>query len=153
MTADAIFLRPAREEDCRLIYRWRSDPVVRANSFHTEEIPYDVHRAWFAALLADPSRRQFIAEVGGVPVGQIRYALEDGDAVISYSIEGAFRGRGLGTALLAALRDALHTEPEVLRLLGNVKKGNTASRRAFLKAGFAEEGPDEEGNYRYTLAV
>ena len=149
--AARITLRPATEADREILYRWRSDPTVRANSFHTQEIPFADHCVWFEKLMRDPSRMQFIAESDGEAVGQIRFAIEDQEALISYSIDGEKRGRGLGTALLEALAAKLRGDARVLRLVGDVKKGNTASRRAFLRAGFAEQGQDEAGNYRYTL--
>ncbi len=153
MTRKDLHLRPADENDRELIYRWRSDPLVRANSFHTEEIPFERHCEWYRKLLADETKRQFIAELEGEPAGQVRFALEGGEALISYSVDERFRGRGLGTALLLAVTDIARAESGIRRLAGDVKRGNTASRRAFLRAGFREEGPDKEGNFRYTLEL
>ena len=46
-----IFLREALQLDVELLYKWANDPIVRQNSFQTEEIPHDTHREWFDRMM------------------------------------------------------------------------------------------------------
>lgn len=112
-----VSLRKATEEDARLLYEWRNDPLVRQNSFHTEEIAYADHLQWFARMLQDPDSRQFILVVGEEPAGQVRLHRvssegEAGEAAvweISYSIARAFRGQGLGRQMLRLVEHEART--------------------------------------------
>lgn len=67
-----IILRRAVKEDCRQLYEWRNDPLVRKNSFHQEEIAYENHMKWFGRMMQNPLVRQFILMVGDEPAGQVR---------------------------------------------------------------------------------
>ena len=46
-------LREVTGKDMDLLFRWANDPVTRKNAFHTEQIPYETHRAWFVKMLAE----------------------------------------------------------------------------------------------------
>ena len=46
-------LRPAREDDCRLLWEWANDPETRKASFSSEEILWNDHAAWYAKKLSE----------------------------------------------------------------------------------------------------
>lgn len=120
-----------------LLYRWANDPAVRSNSFQTEPIPYEVHRKWFAGIMAREDVIQFILMEDETPVGQIRLNVEGNDAEIGYSIAPEYRGRGYGRRLLQLAEEKVRSEyPAIHRLTGKVKPGNAASSGAFEKEGF-----------------
>ena len=48
-----LSLREVTAKDMDLLYEWANDPTVRQNAFHTEPIPYENHKMWFAKNLAD----------------------------------------------------------------------------------------------------
>ena len=48
-----LSLREVTAKDMDLLYEWANDPTVRQNAFHTEPIPYEDHKMWFAKNLAD----------------------------------------------------------------------------------------------------
>ncbi|HEX9453583.1 MAG TPA: UDP-2,4-diacetamido-2,4,6-trideoxy-beta-L-altropyranose hydrolase [Candidatus Binatia bacterium] len=131
-------IRPGRHDDALLLWQWANDPVARQNSFNSAAIAWDDHEAWFREKLASPNCRNWILEIGDLPVGQIRYDRLDGQkAAISFSVAPGFRGLQLGTELLAATMDLAALELNVPWLEGVAFKDNQASRRAFLKNGFA----------------
>lgn len=135
-----LTLRPAEPEDMDLLYRWANDPVTRRNGFHTEQIPYEEHRAWFVNVMRDASTLIYICLEGHKPVGQIRLRIEAGEALISYSVDPENRGRGVGTRLLGLAEERLKGKyPKVRLLVGEVKYDNTASLRAFEKNGYNRE--------------
>jgi UDP-2,4-diacetamido-2,4,6-trideoxy-beta-L-altropyranose hydrolase len=130
-------VRPARWEDTDLLWQWANDPAVRANSFHPEPIPRDEHIEWYKAKLASPETRIWILEFGQVPVAQVRYDCVDGrSAEIDLSVARGYRGEGLGTTTLILTSDMACQQLGVKCLKGVVLSTNTASSRAFTRAGF-----------------
>lgn len=134
---DEIRLRPACEEDIVFYYNWANDPVVRKNAVNTSAISWATHQAWFASKLHDVHSQLFVLEAAGLPVGQIRFDKENGEAHIDYSLDPIARGRGWGLRLLA-LGIARMRQIEPVRLRAEVKAGNEVSAKVFLRNGFTE---------------
>lgn len=135
-----LTLRHMCPEDIDLLYRWANDPVTRQNAFHTEQIPYETHKRWFAGVMQDDTVVLYICMDGNEPVGQLRFNLGEKEALVSYSVDAARRGQGVGTKLLWLAEKYLKEEhPEIKTLRGEVKYGNTASMRAFEKNGYCRE--------------
>lgn len=141
-----LSLREATGKDMDLLFRWANDPVTRQNAFHTEAIPYETHRAWFVKMLADRDVLQYILceasskNETSCDIGQIRLAIEDGEALISYSIEETRRGHGFGTRMILMAEEKLREmRTDVIYCKGQVKYGNPASIRAFEKCGYDRE--------------
>lgn len=88
-------LRPATMEDAELLLAWRNDPSTRRASFNASEIDLDTHKAWLTRKV----HLIQVAEVDGVPVGQVR--IDEGE--ISYSIDAQYRGKGYGKAMVKAV--------------------------------------------------
>jgi RimJ/RimL family protein N-acetyltransferase len=136
-----IRLRPASGRDAECLFRWANDPAVRQQSFSPAEITWEEHGRWFAARLADPRTRLYIAEnIVGEPIGQARYEIDAGRAVLSYSLNAACRGRRLAAPLLRLSARLLFHETAVPAIEGFVTPGNDASRRALERAGYALVG-------------
>jgi UDP-2,4-diacetamido-2,4,6-trideoxy-beta-L-altropyranose hydrolase len=136
-----LVLRPAGISDARLLWEWRNDPLVRANSFQSEPVAWETHLAWLQRKLASPDCRLWIAECEGRPVGQVRYDRDGALAEVSLSVAAPCRGRGLGAALLARSAPCAARDLQVRRLVAFIKPGNLPSRRAFERAGFRPAGP------------
>jgi len=133
------YLRRVRPEDVDLLFVWANDPEVRKNAFHSESIPYEDHKKWFAGLLTDDSRVQYIMMDGEEAVGQIRFALSEQSAVIDYSIAPDKRGRGYGKQLLRLAKEEVCREyPTIHTLVGQVKPANIASAKCFVECGYEE---------------
>lgn len=136
-TDDRYELRNAAEDDLDLLFAWRNDPVTRNNAFHTEPVPYEKHKAWFAELLKNPLQRQYIFMKNDAAIGQIRFNISDGEAVIGYSIAPDMRGQGYGKRMLELAKTRFHEDfPEVTKLIGEVKTENEASKHCFETCGF-----------------
>lgn len=148
-----LSLRRVRPDDVDLLYEWANDPEVRQNAFNTARIPYESHVRWFAGLLADASAYQYILCDGGVPVGQIRLNIEDGNALIDYSVSAGNRGKGYGSQLLGLIRRQVSEDriQGVIKLMGRVKPENAASARAFEKNGFEKSATAEYLQYDLLL--
>lgn len=133
-----LYLRPASYEDEELLLIWANDPEVRMNAFHTEMITKEEHKAWFRGVMEDPDVLQFILMSDEQAVGQARINRSGEYAEIDYSISMKFRGRGYGKAILELIKaEVARLFPEVLFLIGKVKRGNYASEQCFLDSGFS----------------
>jgi RimJ/RimL family protein N-acetyltransferase len=129
--------RPARAADAELLLTWRNDAAVRAVSHTTHEVAPAEHAAWLARVLADPDRTLLVVEREGEPVGTVRLDREDDEATLSVTVAPEQRGRGVG---VQAIRESTELElaarPELARVVALVKAENTASQRAFERAGY-----------------
>jgi RimJ/RimL family protein N-acetyltransferase len=120
-----------------MVFEWANDPVTRANSFAPHAIAWDAHCAWFDRILRDRDRRLYIVAAAGEPIGQARLAsCGEREAEISVSLAPAWRGRRLAAEAIRLVTaqagaDLVHAY---------VKPGNDVSRRAFLRAGYVEQG-------------
>jgi UDP-2,4-diacetamido-2,4,6-trideoxy-beta-L-altropyranose hydrolase len=142
--AEAVSLRPAVQGDAETYYFWANDPEVRAQSIQTAAIAWPVHLDWFARKLADPDAHLFVAVTPqGLPVGQIRFDVEDGVAEIDYSVDPMARGRGWGRRLMALGLEAMRGRG-VRDFRGQVKPSNRRSKAVFEELGFQKAGPEGE---------
>jgi len=140
--ATSVSLRPARLEDSHRVWSWRNDDVSRQASFNSDFIPLERHEVWFWDTLGRADRRLYVVLEDGTESGAVRLDISGDEAEISIHLAPECRGRGLGTSALHALSDQAFGALGLERLVARVKPDNTASRRAFLAAGFvvADEG-------------
>jgi UDP-2,4-diacetamido-2,4,6-trideoxy-beta-L-altropyranose hydrolase len=130
-----VSYRKANEGDMLLLYNWANDKVSRENSYFTEPIALETHKAWFEKKLKDTSSAIYIAEVNGVPAGMIRYDLTTENAVVGISVAEPFRGKGLAPVFLKETAKLYFKEFQ-LPVWAYIKQQNTASVRSFEKAGY-----------------
>ncbi|WP_347156604.1 UDP-2,4-diacetamido-2,4,6-trideoxy-beta-L-altropyranose hydrolase [Pontibacter chitinilyticus] len=152
----SLRLRVATENDMLLLHQWNNDPEVRSRSFNPEPISLESHSHWFTAKLADPNSIIYLAIVEGEPAAQLRFELNSTTATISYLISKAYRGKGLShTLLLKGIGKLNHQRPGLRIVEGLVQPENTASIRAFEKAGFLNgtAAPQHPGAHRYVLEL
>lgn len=97
------------------------------------------------------NRPIFIGERDGAAIGMVRFDISGDLAEISVALAPEARGQRLATPLLRAAIAALHAQRPVA-ILAEVRPENTASRRAFLAAGFREEQP-VDGILRFRLSA
>ena len=156
-SASEVHLRPATVEDVDRTFEWANDPVTRAASFDSAEIPYDGHRAWFTSRLADPARYFYIGVAGEEAVGLLRLEPSDrpGWALISINVAPAARGKGRGTALLRAAT-AQAWDLGLTGIIAFIRMDNLASVRAFERAGYVRISSldvDTDPAWRYEVAA
>jgi RimJ/RimL family protein N-acetyltransferase len=150
----AITLRRARSDDAERLLQWRNDPDTRRWYLQRARVPRRDHEGWLALKLADRGCRIYIVEERGTPVGQLRIERAGrGAAEVSLSVDGAARGRGIGTAMLERAATAARREFRATRLLAHVRPENVASAIAFLKAGFRFTGLERRDGARTYVFV
>jgi spore coat polysaccharide biosynthesis predicted glycosyltransferase SpsG len=117
---DALSARPATLNDSRLLWLWRNDPLTRAGSRSTAEVPWDEHLRWLAASLAQPGRKLYLVSDAAGPVGTVRWdrvgthelavmpsAGEAEEWEVSVTVAPQRRGQSLARPLLRAGERAL----------------------------------------------
>lgn len=149
-----VYLRRAGKEDAELFFKWVNEPVVRANSFNTELIPWENHQKWFEKVLADGGVRIYVLMQDNLPVGQVRLSFEDNKWQISYSIASAYRGQGYGKLILQlAENELVITGRAGEKLFAEVKIHNTASQRIFSRLGYVETASNHSNAYAYVKVI
>lgn len=138
-------LRPASSSDLLLYFDWVNDSEVRRQSLDTESISLEQHRKWFMTRLATPSSKLFVLLARDLAVGQIRFDIENGQALVDYSIDSFFRGRGWGKQLISLGMRALDAGTMVR---AEVKRANAASCAVFERLGFTERSASTDSELR-----
>jgi UDP-2,4-diacetamido-2,4,6-trideoxy-beta-L-altropyranose hydrolase len=142
-----IRLRVACPEDVVTYFSWANDSEVRKNAIQTALISWVTHKEWFTERLKDSSNQMYVMEAAGLPVGQIRFEREEGEARIDYSLDTDVRSRDWASRMIA-LGANLMQESKPVRLRVDVKDGNEASSAVFLRMGFTETTSTSEGGVR-----
>ena len=147
----SLRLRRVCADDARLLWEWANDPEVRAASFSSAPVPWEEHTKWLSQKLDCRKSLFLIAEEeSGSKVGQVRFDLDGGNAVLSFSIAKEKRGRGLASPLIEAAVQELWLNSEAARVHAFVKPENIPSARAFENAGFDRAG---ESQVRGSVAI
>jgi len=141
----SVRLRRATAADTEAVWRWRNDPVTRAASLDTAEVPWAVHETWFGDSLRRDDRELYIVVADGEDAGMVRVDVRNGEGVVSVNIAPEWRRRGVGTAALRTLVRQTPRRPGLARLVAEIRASNVASRAAFERAGFSESDRRHDG--------
>lgn len=137
MRAGELTVRRVQLDDCRQIWEWSNDPEVRKVSLSQDDIPWESHVKWFSARVNSPTCFFYVGSDHDTPVGQIRFDLTNTEATLSISLSRKARGHGYGPALIVRGSQQLFTDSNATLIRAYVNPENTASLRAFEKAGYA----------------
>ena len=139
-----LILRRATMDDGEHLLRWRNDPATRENSFNSDTVSRESHFCWLEVVLANANRDLYIAEVDNIPVGTLRIDRDaSGQSELSWTVAPESRGRGVGKAMLQAVRVLYEGE-----LVALIKKENIASIKMATTSGF-ELFKEENGTLYY----
>ncbi len=145
-------LRRANQKDVMRYFEWANDPETRQNSYKIAPISLEDHLKWFYEKINRDNIVFYILELNTRPVGQIRFDINGAYAIISFSLDKDYRGKGLGYLLLKKGIEIFKKEFPEMPLIGYVKKSNLASAKAFRALDFEEKDAlNIENSYQYTL--
>jgi RimJ/RimL family protein N-acetyltransferase len=135
-----LTIREARENDELLLLRWRNEKSVRETAFNMKVISREDHKKWFKKKIQDPNCLLLILKKEGRDIGQVRFDIHSsGESEVDVSIVSNERNKGYGEAILKMGADCLFRKyPDTKKAVSYVKKSNSSSIKAFLKAGFRE---------------
>lgn len=143
MAAGDVRLRPVTLDDAVLTHAWRNHEQTRSVSRASDPIALDAHRKWLAQALIDPRRHLWIAHVGSVDVGVVRFDddLAGRECEVSLYLDPSLHGLGLGSAVLLAGESAREAvNPKAHCFVATVLAQNQSSRRMFERAGYTFVG-------------
>jgi UDP-4-amino-4,6-dideoxy-N-acetyl-beta-L-altrosamine N-acetyltransferase len=99
--AQSVDLRPVERTDKDRILAWRNSPDVRPYMYTDHLISAEEHERWFAGIWGDETRRYWIIELNGRPVGLANlYDIDrrnSRSAWAYYLADPSVRGLGLGS--------------------------------------------------------
>ncbi len=133
--AAALTLRAATAEDREFFFHLANDPLVRAQSFSKENIPWERHKAWFDEKVRGDHTRMYVLEAQGLPAGVIRFDLNDRFSTLNYSLDAVGRGKKWGVVLIELGLRALATR-WTGEIRAAVKTSNRPSCLVFEKLAF-----------------
>jgi len=138
-----LSVRRATESDAPRLFEWANDAETRAQSFSSAPILWDGHVAWLTRKLGDRSCHLYVVEVGGAePVATVRFDTQGGHTDVSVTVAPAARGRRLAARAISAAVHAIFESTDIQGVRAFIKPDNTASVRAFERAGFvSSESP------------
>jgi RimJ/RimL family protein N-acetyltransferase len=97
---DRLRLRAVRMDDADILLDWANDEETRRGSFNSAVIDPMQHIEWLERCIADPGCLFLLAELDGVPCGEIRYdAIQSGEVLMSFTVAPSFRGMGLSSTM------------------------------------------------------
>ena len=148
-----VELRKATMEDVDITFQWANNPTVRRFALTQDEISKTGHLKWFASKIANADCLYYIAVYNQTIVGSFRLDITDESiGIISYLLEPAFHGIGLGKLLLMEGVEKARVHERVECIVGYVKPENGASSHLFKKLGFVEKSK-EKGLLKFELNV
>ena len=139
-------MRNMNLSDMELMYAWRNHPSIRSNSFVSKKLLIEDHKEWFNKTLKSNSIFTYILELDEKPAGVIRFSNDAKNlaAKISYLIDPAYHGKGLGTEILnLGIKKNKKENSGLKTFYGYVLKNNYASIRIFEKLNFAKISENE----------
>ncbi|MCR4831648.1 MAG: GNAT family N-acetyltransferase [Pseudobutyrivibrio sp.] len=143
-----FYLRQANSEDMMLLFDWVNEKTVRENSFSTDMISIDKHKEWFQKSLQNKDRFIYILMKDDLPLGQIRFDVSDEEAEIDYSIDKAYRNKGIGNIIISLGIERITKDcNRVKTIVAKVKGTNAYSQKCFIRNGFEEYGKISDSDY------
>lgn len=125
-----LTLHKAVYSDEKLLYEWRKNDESDA-WWQGDSVTPEDHKSWLLSRLLSPLVYLWIAEVDGVPVGQVRV---DSGGEISFSVARDHRGKGYGAEMIR--RAVSLAGPRFGRLKASVDRTNEGGISTLAAAGF-----------------
>jgi UDP-2,4-diacetamido-2,4,6-trideoxy-beta-L-altropyranose hydrolase len=146
-----VVIRKAAPSDLLFFFNWANDPELRRQSYNTGNITLAEHRTWFEKKIQDSHCVMLVFEYKNTPIAQVRFDIGE-TAVVSYSLDKDYRGRGWGESILQKGLDYLLNDLGPLTVVGYVKIKNEGSNSIFKNLGFTQNISNEyPESYRYEL--
>lgn len=143
MGCNSVEIQMATLDDSEKLFNWRNHPSIREVSRNTDVIAWQDHQKWFSSILADSKKLLLIGKDAGVPIGVVRFDVQNDEAEISIYLVPEKASAGLGQNLLHSAEHWLTmNHPEIRRIHAHVLGSNERSLRFFSKAGYQIESAD-----------
>lgn len=129
---DGITVELARKEDVDKVYGWRNDDKVRKSSKNSQPFSFSEHKKWFDSALLNNDCYILIGYYRNVPLGVVRFNIDNNIAEVSIYLVPKGKFKGLGRSLLRASENWLKKiRPEIVAFNATVLAGNKSSALLF----------------------
>lgn len=146
---DKISIRNLESRDIYNVFDLSNDDEVRQNSFNTDKIKFEDHEKWFKKKIKDSNNIFLVANIDNIFAGQLRFDIEDYNAIISISIAKSYRKLGITSIILKKSIKYLKANSSTVKfVVAHIKEDNTGSVNFFEKAGFKLQGKVNINNHR-----
>jgi len=136
-----IILIEAALNDAKIIFDLSNEEFVRQNSINPKPIEWESHLKWLKSKLNDPNYKLFLFFSDNKFIGQVKFEIENVDAIVSISIHHVFRGKGLSSVILKlAIEYLFEKESGVSNIVALIRPDNQPSIKGFSKVGFSPCG-------------
>ena len=143
-TTSAVTLRDLRLDDISRILAWRNLPEVASYMYTDHTISDAEHARWFAGAMSDDSKRYWIIELDGEPVGLANLydiSLLHGRCYWAfYLADDRVRGKGVGSFTERFVMRYVFEELGLEKLCCEVLATNEAVIKMHQRYGFAIDG-------------
>ena len=151
-----IVIVTAKDVHSEMLWEWRNDPITREMSNNNEKISWEDHSCWYEKVLLDNSRKLYLGEERGIPIGVVRFDKCDNEEYVyevSINISPESRGKGFGKKLITnGIRRLLKEVANCKLIRAEVKKENESSNKLFKSCGFTSIKVELEMN-TYELSI
>lgn len=144
-------IRAASLDDGPTLFVWSNDETTRAQSLRTATITPAEHKQWLKTVFTkDSATSLYVFTCDDLPAGHVKFRKSGplGEFNIGYSLDPAFRGRGLAKTALKEAMKVHSRNHEVTAYVAEVREGNRASEKALASVGFIERGLGDFGVLR-----
>ncbi len=141
-----LILKSATLKDSKLLWKWRNDLLVRRNSFSSKLIKWNEHVSWFKNHFNDKNSFIYIAYTNGIPIGVVRFKLNNNNLKISFSICKEFRKKGLSKEMLNSAIDKVIKLSKIKTIQAFVKRKNSVSLALLNRIGFKSKSINTKEN-------
>ena len=148
LETNRLTLRPWREEDAAVLFKWASDPDVGPRAgwppHRSEEESLEIIRTVFnndsnwAIELKETG--EAIGAIGYGPSCDCRLPARDGEPLCGYWVAKPYWNRGICTEALRLMLDHIRSTTEIKSLISGHFVDNLASGRVMEKCGFIPTG-------------
>ncbi len=134
---DDLIIREATINDAEILFNLSNEETVRENSINRNKIEWNNHIKWLKEKIESSNYIIFLFFDASKFIGQVKFEIEDNEAVISISIAKEFRGKKLSLALLQkGISRFLLNNKNVEKIIAFIRPQNQASIKSFTKVGF-----------------
>ena len=139
-----INLRWASIGDLDFTFGWATNTEIRRFSFQQHQITKEEHVTWFERKLMDTNCYYYIVDYDRLPIGSIRFDIEDNEAIVSFQLDPMYHGQGFGQIILKKgvelLMNVCISDLKLIRVIsGEVLKNNIPSIKSFERMGFVKK--------------
>lgn len=133
-----ISFRKANKNDMLLYFNWTNDSFVRENSFQSKPVLLENHQNWFYNKIKEETCFMLVFENHlSQPLGQVRIQKQDqNSSIIGISNDANHRGKGYASKMIQMATDEFLKVNKEYCVSAYIKLENTASKKAFEKAGY-----------------